>query len=133
MVAVMVDRTAFRRLDESLHEAENALMEWGRQRARDRAPNDLPGQNALYNLMDRDKEWLAASRVDPDAEPEWMPRMVALYTRQTPITQQFMRLRWQHGRTTEQARRSLGMSRRKADDLALMVRKAVRSYVLLAM
>lgn len=128
MVAVMVERTAFRRLDASLHAAENALIEWGRWRNRDRAPNDIYGQAPFYSGMAKD--WLLDARTDPPQEPDWMPLMVQFYVRQAPLVQEFMRLRWQHGRTTDQTRAKLRMSVRKANDLVRMLRDAVRRDVL---
>jgi hypothetical protein len=134
MAAVMVasmDRTAYRRLDRTLHAAETALQEWGALRRGDHAPNGLPGQAPFYSGMH--KTWLDAARTDAPHEPHWMPLMVALYCRQTPLVQTFMRLRWQHGRTTDQARARLGMSVRKANDLVREIRESVDKFVVVAM
>ncbi len=122
-----MDRTAFRRLDPALHAAEEALLEWGRWRSRDRAPNDLPGQAPFYAAMH--KEWLEAARTDPPADHPWMARMVAYYQAQSPIVQTFMRLRWQHGRSLDQVRVRLNMSVRRATETQRTVREHVARYV----
>lgn len=128
MAAVMTDRTAFRRLAPELHAAELALREWGQWRSRDQPDNGLPRAVSFYSAIKRD--WLDAARADPPAEPEWMPRMVAFFQSQPPITQRFMVLVWQYGRTPQQARIRLHMSENRSRELVRTIRQHVDRYVL---
>jgi len=122
-----MDRRAFRRLDETLHDAELAWRAWGAMRRGEHAPNDLPGQQPWYSVMEKD--WLEASKIDPADSPPYMAGMVSLYQRQRPVVQEFARLVWQHGRSVDQARGRLRMSGYAAEKLVRALREAARDVI----
>lgn len=109
-LGVDMDRSAYRRLDRSLWQAENRLQEWGRIVRHDRAPCDWPSMSPIYRAMRSADPWLESARRDPVVEPEWFRDMVELVREQPAVVQTFMRRRWVDGLTTEQARSRLNMS-----------------------
>lgn len=122
MAAVMIDRSAYRRLDRQYWQAEDMWREYGRHQRRDRAPCDWPETTPIYQAMRSADPWLESARRDPAEEPAYMRELVAFVRVQQPIVQQFIRRRYVDGYTTEQARTGLNMSAHRANNLLTQLR-----------
>jgi len=115
MVAVMADKSAFRRLRKSDYQAETRMIDWARIVRRDRMPCDERGQNVLYNSIRAADPWLAAARNDPWQEPDWFREFNAeLRAKFEGVRMTFLRRRYVEQLTTDQARTGLNMSRHAA-------------------
>ena len=128
MAAVMVidmDRSAYRRLDRRLWQAEDRAREWGRWMRRNRAPCDWPEATPIYHAMRKADPWLEAARRDPADEPAWLAEFNAMVGQHMPVVRTFLRRRYVDGLTTDQARVGLNMSHRRANALLTEFRENV--------
>lgn len=124
MVAVMVDRTAFRRLRKTEWQAETRLIDWARIVRRDRAPCDERGKSVLYDSIRAADPWLTAARSDPWQEPDWFAEFNAqLRERFQGVRMTFLRRRYVEHLPTDQARLGLNMSRHAAHKVLADARK----------
>lgn len=126
MAAVMqMDRSAYRRLDRRLWEAEDRAREWGRWVRRNRAPCDWPEVTPIYRAMRHADPWLESARRDPVDEPDWLAEFNGLIGQHMPIVRTFLRRRYADGLTTEQARAGLNMSQHRANEILRQFRESV--------